>query len=200
MKRVEVFAIGAVLFVLFTFVLIPGMVMSKARSQRIDCTNNLRQFGLAFKTWALEHEDRFPMSVSTTNGGSMEYVQDGEVFRHFQVLSPNPKLLICPSDVRQPALDLLGLSNSNLSYFVGVDAHDTNPQMLFTGDRNLTNGPLLPNRILLLNTNLPVGWTRELHRVQGNIGLADGSVQQFSSSALRAAGSGPSLTQRLAMP
>ena len=92
----------------------------------------------------------------------------------------------------------MGLSNSNLSYFIGLDAQDTNPQMFLIGDRNLTNGPLPPNRILTLNTNFPVGWTRELHRYRGNIGLADGSVQQFSGSALSTACQ--SSTNRLAFP
>jgi hypothetical protein len=108
-------------------------------------------------------------------------------------------VLICPADTRQPAANLSNaLSNSNLSYFLGLDAADTNPQMFLMGDRNLTNGPLPSNRILLLNTNLPIGWTGEMHRFQGNIGLADGSVQQFSNGRLsEAAGSSP---QRLAFP
>lgn len=202
-RRIELVAVCAVLVLLFIFVLIPGMVMSRARAQRIDCANNLRQMGLAFKTWALEREDYFPMQVSTNRGGSMEYAQSGPAFRHFQEFSnhiADPRLLICPADTRRPAPDLASLSNSSLSYFVGLGSQDTNPQMLLFGDRNLTNGPLAQNRILVLTTNYAVGWTTELHRFKGNIGLADGSVQQFSSSALRTALGGRSFTNRLAIP
>ena len=52
-----------------------------------------------------------------------------------------------------------------------------------------------------LTTNRPAGWTADIHQLQGNVGLADGSVQQLSSSRLQAqmAGTGD-LTNRLAMP
>ena len=132
--------------------------------------------------------------------GSFAEQEGVEASRYYQMMSnslANPKVLICPADVRKPARDIVsGLSNSNLSYFVGLDARDTNPQTFLSGDRNLTNGPLPPNRILVLNTNSPVGWTRDLHRYQGNIGLADGSVQQFSSFRLSAA----PYNNRLAIP
>jgi hypothetical protein len=174
----------------------------KERAQRINCANNLKALGLEYKTWALEHGDSFPMALAADQGGSLEHAEDGEVFRHFQVLSnelADSRFLICPADFRQPAIGFPGgLSNTNLSYFVGLDASDTNPQMLLFGDRNLTNGPLPPNRILVLKT--PVGWTSEMHRFQGNIGLADGSVQQFSSTSLRTALRNTSVTNRLAIP
>ena len=45
------------------------------------------------------------------------------------------------------------------------------------GDRNLTNGLPITEGILLLVPNRPIGWTQGLHYPQGNIALADGSVQ-----------------------
>ena len=198
--RRELLAVIGVLCLLL--VVLNAVINSKVRAQRINCAKNLQQLGLAFKTWALDRQDIFPMSLSTNQGGTKEYLEQGEVFRHFQVLSnelANPKVLICPADVRQPATNIgSGLSNSNLSYFIGLDATDTNPQMFLMGDRNLTNGPLPPNRILVFNTNYPASWTREMHRHQGNIGLADGSVQQFSRSRLNEALANSA--QRLAMP
>jgi hypothetical protein len=201
--RIELLSLLVVIGLLFVLILIPGMVMSKARSQRINCANNLRQMTLAFKTWALDREDTFPMNLGTNRGGTKEYVPEGPAFKHFQALSnefANPRILICPSDTRRPALNITGLSNSNLSYFIGLDVQDTNPQMFLIGDRNLTNGPLPLNHILTLNTNFPAAWTRELHRYQGNVGLADGSVQQFSSNALNATIGGLAYSNRLAFP
>ena len=32
--------------------LLPALARAKARAQRISCTNNLKQVGVAFKTWA----------------------------------------------------------------------------------------------------------------------------------------------------
>ena len=134
----------------------------------------------------------------------MRQFGDANVESHFQAMSnllADPKVLVCPSDIWLPAANLgSGLSNTNLSYFLGLDVQDTNPQMVLTGDRNLTNGPLPPDRILVLNTNFPLGWTREMHHYQGNIGLADGSVQQYSNSRLTEALRNASFTNRLAMP
>ena len=128
----------------------------------------------------------------------------GQAYSYFQVLSnefSNPKSLICPADVRQPAHDLFrGFSNSNVSYFLGLDAVGTNPQMFLAGDRNFTNGPVPPDHILTLSSNYPVGWTRELHHYQGNIGLADGSVQQYSGRRLEEAIARGIIRERLAMP
>jgi prepilin-type processing-associated H-X9-DG protein len=115
-----------------------------------------------------------------------------------------PKLLICPSDTRVAAKDFgLGFSITNLSYFLSLDAEETYPGMFLSGDRNLTNGQPIQNGILVLPPNRPVGFTHELHNGQGNIALADGSVQGWTSSRLSSAVVGPpgiGMTNRLAMP
>ena len=190
--HVELTTVALVLGLLCALVL-ASRPSSQERSKRIRCTSNLTTIGLSFKTWALDNGDRFPMETYAEQGSP-------EVFRYFQMMSKslaNPKILICPSDVREPAEDIAnGFSNSNLSYFVALDAHSTNPNMFLLGDRNLTNGPLPPNRILVLNTNFPMDWTAEMHHYQGNIVLSDGSVQQFSARALSTA----LHANRLAMP
>jgi hypothetical protein len=190
--RVELTTLALTLGLLFTLVLV-SRPSSRERSKRIQCASNLTTIGLSFKTWALDNGDRFPMETHAEQ-------ESPAAFRYFQVMSnslANPRIFVCPSDGRKPAKEIAGdFSNSNLSYFVGLDGRVTNPNMFLLGDRNLTNGPLPPNRILVFNTNFPVGWTAEMHHYQGNIVLSDGSVQQFSvgalSTALRA--------NRLAMP
>ncbi|HWY74380.1 MAG TPA: hypothetical protein VN281_02120 [Verrucomicrobiae bacterium] len=72
-----------------------------------------------------------------------------------------------------------------MSYFLELDADETEPAMLLAGDRNVTNGAPLINGILTLTTNRPTGWTSAIHRVNGNVALGDGSVQQLSSARLR---------------
>jgi prepilin-type processing-associated H-X9-DG protein len=165
----------------------------RARSQRIKCADNLKTIGLGFKTWSLDDNGRFP--TNQPPGLASTY------FHYLSSELANPKVLICPADVRRAAIDLRkGLSNTNLSYFVGLDAVDKFPQMFLSGDRNLTNGPLPPDRILLLDTNFPASWTRELHRGMGNIALADGSVQQYSNHGLNEALRSGSCSNRLAIP
>ncbi len=181
-------------------VLFSALARQRQRALRLRCINNLAQVGVAFQTWALDNGDRFPMAVEAEHGGSLEAAAPGEAFRYFQVMSNElltPKPLICPADVRVPATDFgPGLSNTNLSYFVGIDAVGTDPQMFLSGDRNLTNGTALQNGILQLTPSRPAGWTHELHNRIGNLGLADGSVQQFTTARLGTAGG----TNRLAMP
>ena len=72
--------------------------------------------------------------------------------------------------------------------------------LLLAGDRNLTNGLPITNGVLFLAANLPAGWTHELHSGQGNVGLADGSVQGFSNSRLREAVTNAGGGNRLLMP
>ena len=52
--------------------LLPALASAKARAQRIACVNNLKQVGLAFRVWALDHQDRFPFNVPAKEAGTME--------------------------------------------------------------------------------------------------------------------------------
>ena len=73
----------------------------------------------------------------------------------------------------------------HVSYFVGLDADESNPRMLLAGDRNIVNGKNSVNGILELTTNNPAKWTRAMHNRAGNVGLADGSVQQVDIPGLQ---------------
>ena len=178
---------------------------ARRSSKSICCNCNLKQIGLAFKVWAIDHTNSFPMAVSTNTGGSRESIATGETFRHYEVMSnelSTPFILVCPNDDRKP-LKTFGpaLANSNISYFVGVDARDEAPQMFLAGDRNIAGGRRLPNRILEVGTNDFIGWGRGIHNGWGNLALADGSVQQLKSERLQESLKWTgAATNRLAMP
>jgi prepilin-type processing-associated H-X9-DG protein len=203
MTFIEVVMVVAVILLLAAVVL-PWLRGNQQRQRRITCTSNLVQIGVACRTWALGHSDLYPAVASGSLGGAQKDVASGEAFRWFQVMSnelASPRVLVCPADDRVRATSFsTGLSNRNLSYFVGLDAVDTNPQMFLAGDRNLTNGLAPTNGILVLITNRPTGWTHAIHRFQGNVALADGSVQQFSTPRLRTAIPSNGTPERLAMP
>ena len=57
--------------------LLPTLVRSKLKAKRAQCIGNLKQHGVAFHMFAHDHQGRFPMQVSTNNGGSFEFVQAG---------------------------------------------------------------------------------------------------------------------------
>jgi prepilin-type N-terminal cleavage/methylation domain-containing protein/prepilin-type processing-associated H-X9-DG protein len=179
----------------------------KRRAQRVICLNNLKQIGLAFRVSIGGCGDRYNTQTSTNQGGSMEFASGPNVFRHFQVMSNElgtTRLLFCPADTGRIQMwntNFDSLSNSNVSYFVGIDAVETDPNSLMSGDRNLTNGTPVKNGLLEFSTDPNVGWTAEMHDRVGNLLFADGSAQKVTTPELKVAITNQSvITNRLQMP
>ena len=197
MTLFEVGILVAVVMIL-VIVFLPRITSPRRTYGSIACVNNLKQLGLAYRVWAGDNNDLYPMGISITNGGSMELVRTGDVVQTYLVMSnelSTPKILYCPEDrIRTPAITFSSwIGNRNLSYFVGVHAtNDLSPLLILSGDSHLTrsNLPPLPPGLHALGTNELVGWTNQRHTGsrhsdQGNIGLADGSVQQTDSTRMR---------------
>lgn len=120
--------------------LLPALARAKGRAQEIHCANNMKQIGLAFRTWAIDNDGNYPFNLSTNKGGTMELSArgidgvDSSAARIFQVMSNElgtPKILVCPADSRrQPALDFQSLQPANVSYQVysGTNVNETTPQ------------------------------------------------------------------------
>jgi prepilin-type processing-associated H-X9-DG protein len=189
--RFELAVVLAVM-ALLTLILLPALAQVGGDAKRMQCVNNLKFAGLELVRWAGSHGDVFPMAVPSEKGGTKELVEGGNAFRHFQVIGSNdrpeePKILICPADTRRAAKRFDELQNVNLSYFVGLDVKDreSRSQMFLSGDRNITNGLAPVKSILKLPPTRPTGWNETMHNGQGNVFLADGSVQRFTGESLR---------------
>lgn len=205
--RIELAVVLAVL-ALLTLLLLPALAQVGGDAKRMTCMNNLKLTGLELMRWTASHDDLFPMAVSSAKGGTKEQVEGGNAFRHFQVIGSNtrpedPKILICPADTRRAAKRFDELQNVNLSYFIGVDVknRESNPMLMLSGDRNITNGLAPAKSILQLPPRRPTGWNETLHNGQGNVGLADGAVMRWTAESLKKhlqfTGT---VTNRLAMP
>jgi prepilin-type processing-associated H-X9-DG protein len=162
---------------------------SRARASRISCVSQLKSICLAHRLFANDNGDQFPFALSNERGGSLSFANTPQVSRHFEALSNElvtPKILICSQErARSRALHFQApLSNSNISYFVGLDAKEGQPQTILSGDRNITGGRFTNGFLRLITTNDTLGWTRDLHNSAGNIGFADGGVRQFESPGL----------------
>ncbi|MGA2801610.1 MAG: type II secretion system protein [Verrucomicrobiota bacterium] len=204
---VEVVTVIVVLLFVITIFLTLLTPAHDSRKWRIDCVGNLKQIGLAYRLWANDNNDKFPMQVSITNGGTMELANGRNAWINFPVMSnilSNLKFLICPQDTKQtPATSFSrGFNNNNVSYFVGLDANLDHPQMFLSGDDNFEIGGVpVKSGLLLLATNASANWTAARHVNQGNIGLADGSVQQLTANELQQAFQQTGVaTNRLAIP
>ena len=191
-------AVGTVV-VLLAFVVAAKFAKFRSVRDSICCDCNLKQIGLSFRVSANDHSDKFPMQLSTNQGGTMEYMGAGQVFRHFVAISNElvtPLVLTCPSDNWQPVAGVVGsrmpitnfakLSDSNISYFISLDATDANPNAILSGDRNwLVSGTAVGAGLVSIRTNSVVAWSGAIHKFGGNIVLGDGSVQGSSSPRLQ---------------
>lgn len=175
--------------------LLPALSQAKAKAKRIQCVHQLRQGGLAFQSFAQDHNGQFPMAVPAGLGGSLEFSQTAYrvagtfyfSFRHFQALSNElvtPKLVLCPADTRQPASGFGMLKNENVSYAVGINADGAHPNSILAADRNLTNDWPAAASLLRLGPNNSLRWTRDLHQFKGNLLFADGRVEEVNSPGL----------------
>jgi prepilin-type N-terminal cleavage/methylation domain-containing protein/prepilin-type processing-associated H-X9-DG protein len=198
------------LFVVLAIIVVIALLFIRTnpregRTPVVSCLMNLKQIGVASRMWSDDNSSEYPPQVSTNQGGSLEYVMGGNAFRHFLCMSnelSTPKILVCPADTREPAANFSQLQNENVSYFIGVDANESMPQMFLMGDRNLAiNSKAVKPGLVTIKSNDIVSWTAELHDGFGNIAMADGSVQQFTSSGLRQMGSHAGTNvYRLAVP
>jgi prepilin-type N-terminal cleavage/methylation domain-containing protein/prepilin-type processing-associated H-X9-DG protein len=224
---IELLVVIAIIAILAAL-LLPALARAKAKAQRISCTNNLKQVGLAFRTWAIDNDGNMPMNVA--GGGTTPAAQDAggasganaaasylyHVFRCMSNELSTPKILFCPAEMdgsakysattfassvtAGTAAQIPYASNTNISLFVGWDASETSPQMFLAGDHsmgagvaNASTAAVNPyrNKAVALGTNsVLAAWTdSSQHQKQGNIGMADGSVQGVSVNALKSAAS-----------
>ena len=186
---VELIVVIAILAVLAIIILPNRGHDFKKRMSRINCINNLKEIGVSVKIWESEHNDHSPQELSITNGGARERLVAGNVVAYFQIMSnelSTPKILNCLADeARISATSFTNLNNSNISYFVGLDANDSYPQMIMFGDDNLAvEGVPVKTGVMNPWTNHSVSWTDKRHGHAGNVVLADGSVAQLSRLGL----------------
>jgi prepilin-type N-terminal cleavage/methylation domain-containing protein len=130
----------------------------------------------------------------------------------FQVMSnelSTPKVLVCPADTFHTAAatnftQTTGtrgdLSLRKISFFIGSDANESDPQMLLYGDSNIgsqgttgsgspavgryTTAQVISKTSVGLNSG-SWAWSIDTHNKVGNIALSDGSVQQLSITGLK---------------
>jgi len=111
--------------------LLPALAGAQPRARRLTCSNNLKQVGVAFRTWAISHNGNMPMQVAYVSGGDADDV-GFRILAATQKSSPTsgsrgvsmmflrmanelatPKILFCPAEyetyLRQAATTFSGV-------------------------------------------------------------------------------------------
>jgi competence protein ComGC len=150
--------------------LLPAFSRAESRSRRVSCIDNLKQIGVAYRVWENDNGDKYPalqkddlngmqeMLGASSGAGKYAYLPYSIMQNEF---GQSPKVVLCPADERSANTNFFyGLSNAptnpdfkspdprfygtfdntNVSYFCGVGALDTEPQSILGGDRNLGDG------------------------------------------------------------
>src|SRR5689334_23178025 len=99
----ELFAtivVVGIIVLLVVLALLPAPRHHGAPASRINCVNNLKQVNLAFRLWAGDNGDRYPMRCYTNAQGGPLFMDATNVYCCFQIMSNElntPKVVVCPA-------------------------------------------------------------------------------------------------------
>ena len=111
---IELLVVIAIISILAAM-LLPALAGAKARAQRLKCTSQMKQLGLAFNMFASDHNDQFPPSAYATGDYQYQLSWDDYLHRYIGGTAPDadlivgisggiadrstiPKILKCPAD------------------------------------------------------------------------------------------------------
>ena len=96
---IELMVVIAIIAILAAL-LLPTLARAKEQAKCAMCISNLKQIGLAFRTFSLDHEGVYPWRLSPQEGGTYGPAA-GAGWKNYLAVSnelSSPRILVCPSD------------------------------------------------------------------------------------------------------
>ena len=100
---------------LLAAILFPAFARARENARRSSCQSNLKQISLAATQYIQDYDERFPLGITTDDGGSFS--------NSFDLLQPylkSSQIGICPSDVEPPSVNLHLPGSKPVSYAANV--------------------------------------------------------------------------------
>jgi prepilin-type N-terminal cleavage/methylation domain-containing protein/prepilin-type processing-associated H-X9-DG protein len=111
---IELLVVIAIIAILASL-LLPALASAKSRAQRIKCTAQMKQLGLGFSLFTLDHDDMYPPTAYSTGDYQYQLSWDDYIHRYIGGNAPEadlivgisggiadrgtiPKILKCPAD------------------------------------------------------------------------------------------------------
>lgn len=209
---IELLVVIAIIAILAAL-LLPALSGAKKKGKAAQCINNLREIGVAFRLWANDNNEQFPWMVPTADGGSGWFITPDDWTDNYRAASNElvtPKILVCLTDKNKTVP--LGLAtpgsgskkasaaaasvqtawskldgNKHISYFLGLDAHESKPQTILAGDSGVSSGFGGPDYTFSGNngSSIDISFDTTMHEGSGHIVLSDASVHHVTTAQFR---------------
>ncbi len=148
------------------FIIVPLIAKRYVRRTPINCVNNLKNIGLAWRIYATDNNGLYPWQAgatarptsvptnyATVPGAGLGPAQGvAAIYALVTNELSNPRLFLCGSDTKRFQLKTnsfaflmastqTAVRDRAISYFIGTSASEEEPQSILGGDRNLAGGP-----------------------------------------------------------
>lgn len=192
MKLVNLIAIILAITILF----ITGIMLInnlKPKTAQRSCLNNLKILSIEFLRYSYDHHRKYPFQISTNKAGTKEMIYNpNKIYESFIIpkyMINDPKILKCPIDYRRSENILTNVRNTNISYFITLNAKPNVNNMTLFGDRNIRYTEKYKSNVIFTNNGARyISWDAKvgLHGNYGNIIFTDGHIVTTNRTKNRA--------------